>query len=125
MVPPGVDMRVRISTDEQLGPVVTVGLGGAQADVIGDEVSRLAPTSTTSARTMLEATRAATMLGGDDESAIAEVIVRVAQLASDHAEILELDLNPVIVAHGHCAITDATARLTPTARQETPLRRLE
>jgi acyl-CoA synthetase (NDP forming)/RimJ/RimL family protein N-acetyltransferase len=125
MVPPGVDMRLRVSTDHELGPVVTVGLGGAQADVIGDEVSRLAPTSTTSARTMLAATRAATVLDGDDEAALVEVIVRVAQLASDHAGILELDLNPVIVAHGRCVITDATARLTLTARAETPLRRLE
>jgi hypothetical protein len=65
------------------------------------------------------------VLDGDDEAALVEVIVRVAQLASDHAGILELDLNPVIVAHGRCVITDATARLTLTARAETPLRRLE
>jgi acyl-CoA synthetase (NDP forming)/GNAT superfamily N-acetyltransferase len=125
MVSPGVDMRLRISTEEHVGPVVTVGLGGLQADVIGDEVSRLAPVSPASARTMLEATRAATALSDDDATSLADVIVRVAQLAWDHAEIVELDLNPVIVSHGQCVVTDATARVSPAARAEAPLRRLE
>jgi hypothetical protein len=30
MVPPGVNLRLHVTTDGQLGPVVTVGLGGAQ-----------------------------------------------------------------------------------------------
>jgi acyl-CoA synthetase (NDP forming)/GNAT superfamily N-acetyltransferase len=125
MVAPGVDVRVRVTADEPVGPVVTVGLGGLQADVIGDEVSRLVPVSPASARTMLDATRAAAALSDDDETSLTDVIVRVAQLVSDHPEIIELDLNPVIVSHGHCVVTDATAHVSSAARAETPLRRLE
>jgi acyl-CoA synthetase (NDP forming)/RimJ/RimL family protein N-acetyltransferase len=125
MVAPGVDVRVHVTTDEHLGPVVTVGLGGVQADVIGDEVSRLAPVSASSARSMLHATRASAALDAADEEALADLVVRIAHLASDHLEIVELDLNPVIVAAGVCAVTDATARVTAAVRPDVPLRRLE
>jgi acyl-CoA synthetase (NDP forming)/RimJ/RimL family protein N-acetyltransferase len=125
MVSPGVDVRVHVTTDEHLGPVVTVGLGGVQADVIGDEVSRLAPVSISSAHSMLLATRASAALDEADEEALTDLVVRIAHLASDHAEIMELDLNPVIVADGSCAVTDATARVTAATRPDVPLRRLE
>ncbi|MEZ5295930.1 MAG: acetate--CoA ligase family protein [Ilumatobacteraceae bacterium] len=58
MLPPGVDLRIRVEDDERLGPIITVGLGGVQADLIGDEVSRLAPVSPVVARRMVETTRA-------------------------------------------------------------------
>ena len=54
MVPPGVDIRVRVRDDDRVsGPVISVGLGGLQADAIGDEASRLAPVSPSSAATMI------------------------------------------------------------------------
>ena len=57
MVPPGVDLRIQVVAEGDLGPVVTVGLGGAHAEAIGDESSRLAPVSSASARSMLDETR--------------------------------------------------------------------
>ncbi len=125
MVPPGLDLRVRIAADDQLGPVISVGLGGAQADLIGDESSRLVPISTATARAMLADTRAAKGLDEHASMAMADVITRVALLASDHVEIIELDLNPVIVSDGGAFVTDATLRLEPRRRAESALRRLE
>ena len=63
MVPPGVDLRIHVVAEGDLGPVVTVGLGGAHAEAIGDESSRLAPVSSASARSMLDETRAGAALG--------------------------------------------------------------
>ena len=54
MVPPGIDMRIHTAAEGDLGPVVTVGLGGVHTDAIGDESSRLAPVSAAAARSMLD-----------------------------------------------------------------------
>ena len=40
MVAPGVDLRIQVVAEGDLGPVVTVGLGGAHAEAIGDVSSR-------------------------------------------------------------------------------------
>ena len=57
MTTPGVDLRIHCEHDERLGVIVSVGLGGAQADVIADRTSRLAPVSPSVASTMLDETR--------------------------------------------------------------------
>ena len=102
MVPPGVDLRIQVVAEGDLGPVVTVGLGGAHAEAIGDVSSRLAPVSSASARSMLDETRAGAALAHDMEERVVDAIVRVAQLASDHPALVELDLNPVILADNSC-----------------------
>lgn len=125
MIAPGIDLRIRVETDDRLGPVISVGLGGMHADVIGDAASRLAPISLPAARALLAGTRAAAAL---DEAAFeraTDTIVRVAQLASDHPAIAELDLNPVIVGAERCTVADATVRLDPTSRVQPAVRRLE
>jgi acyl-CoA synthetase (NDP forming) len=107
MVAPGVDIRVRARDDARVGPVISVGLGGAQADAIGDEESRLAPVSPSTASAMISDTRAASALGSAAARHLAEVVARTSRLASDHAEIAELDLNPVIVTDEAAWVVDA------------------
>ncbi len=127
MVSPGIDVRIRAEHDDRLGAIVSVGLGGAQADAIDDRTMRLAPVSPASAATMLRDTRlgAAMKTAGFDPSDLVEAIVLAAQLASDHPEIVELDLNPVIVGADGAIVTDATARLAPVRHDDGPLRRLD
>ncbi len=113
MASPGVDLRVHCEYDERLGAIVSVGLGGAQAEVIADRTSRLAPVSPAVARTMLGETRvlAALVEADIDPSAVVDVIVQAAQLASDHPRVRDLDLNPVIASRDGTAVTDALVRL--------------
>ena len=108
MVTPGVDLRIRVAVDARLGPIITVGLGGVQADLIGDEVSRLAPVSPTAARRMVRNTRASAALDDEALLQVGDIMARVAQLASDHAEVAELDLNPVVVSTDGCCVVDAS-----------------
>jgi acyl-CoA synthetase (NDP forming) len=107
MVAPGVDIRVRTRDDVRIGPVISVGLGGAQADAIGDEESRLAPVSPSAATVMIAGTRASSVLRSAAVAQLADVVARVSQLASDRAEIAELDLNPVIVTDDAAWVVDA------------------
>ena len=125
MLPPGIDVRVRSVDDPSLGPVVTVGLGGFQADLIGDEESRIAPVTPAGARAMLADTRVASALDPAAAAAVADVIVRLSRLADDHPEIAELDLNPVIVADGVARVADATLVRRAVTRPERAFRRLE
>ena len=125
MTAPGVDIRIRLRADDRLGPVVTVGLGGVQADAIGDESSRLAPVSPSTALSMIADTRASHALDADLRDHLADVVTRVALLASDHPAIAELDLNPVVVGADGCCVVDAVLRLDRTPTAEPPVRRLE
>jgi len=125
MVPPGADLRIHVTHDERVGPVITVGIGGLQADAIGDETSRLAPVSSATANSMVAATRAAALLDDAELHMVADQVTRVAQLASDHVEIAELDLNPVIVSDRECWVADARIVLRRDERQDTVLRRLD
>ncbi len=127
MTSPGVDVRIRCEHDDRLGAIVSVGLGGAQADAIDDRSSRLAPVSPASAAAMLTETRLTAALDGAgfDSSALVDVVVAAAQLASDHPEIAALDLNPVIVSEVGAVVVDAVIRLSPNAAGDGPLRRLD
>jgi acyl-CoA synthetase (NDP forming)/RimJ/RimL family protein N-acetyltransferase len=126
MTPTGLDLRIHSSLDERIGPIITAGLGGIQADVIADESSRLAPISPATARSLLAGTRAAAALSDDALDHVADVITRVAQLASDHPEIAELDLNPVVVGpDGQCRVVDASIVLRRPGRPERSMRRLD
>jgi acyl-CoA synthetase (NDP forming) len=127
MTSPGVDVRIRCDHDDQLGAIVTVGLGGAQADSIDDRTSRLAPVSPASATTMLGETRLSAALdtANFDSLPLVDAVVLAAQLASDHPEIAELDLNPVIVSDDGAIVTDAVIRLVRHIVEDGPLRRLD
>ena len=127
MTSPGVDLRIHCEHDERLGVIVSVGLGGAQADVIADRTSRLAPVSPAVASSMLDDTKIRGALGDADidPSPIVDAIVQAAQLTSDHGRIIELDLNPVIVSADGAVVTDAVIRLRASDDAEEPLRKLE
>jgi acyl-CoA synthetase (NDP forming) len=126
MVAPGIDLRIRCTSEERLGASVSVGLGGQQADVIAEEESRLAPLSSASAEALVAESRAGPALerAGFDPAPVIDVLVRVAQLGADHPELTLIELNPVIASAGHAWATDAILNVSPAGHVETPIRRL-
>jgi hypothetical protein len=46
-----------------------------------------------------------------DPHAVADVLLRIARLANDLAEVAELDLNPVVAGPSCCIVVDARARI--------------
>ena len=60
-----------------------------------------------------------------DTDELEDLIVRVSQLSDDLPELVELELNPVVVATSGAAVLDATARVAPVlVRADTQERRL-
>jgi succinyl-CoA synthetase beta subunit len=104
---------------------VSVGLGGLLTARMPDEATRLAPVATEGAMSMIAENRASDTLDPEGAEHLAEVVVRLAQLASDHPQIAELELNPVIVTGDGCWVVDAVLRVQEPAHPEAAMRRLE
>ncbi len=119
MIPTGVDLIVGMVRDPQFGPLVMVGVGGTQVELTRDVTFDLAPLTAAQAETMLTRTRAGRLLAGfrgappADRTAVVEVILRLAQLALDHPNLAEIEINPLIVmeAGSGAWAVDARARV--------------
>ena len=105
----GVEVLLGTRHDPGFGPVVTVGSGGTLVEQFDDRSMRLAPIDRAQAEAMLAETSLATRLTEAERSAVIDLLVRVSDLVTSHP-IDELDLNPVIVSEGDCAIVDALIR---------------
>ncbi|MBU2512001.1 acetate--CoA ligase family protein [bacterium] len=100
--------------DDLFGPVVMFGLGGVFTETLNDVSFRLAPLTTVDVEEMLSEIRAQAMLGdfrGEaalDRDSIKRVLLGLSQLALDHPDIKEIDINPLITtATGHICAVDA------------------
>jgi acyl-CoA synthetase (NDP forming) len=127
MVPPGLDLRIKARIDEEAGALISTGIGGIQAGLVGDDDPvRLAPLSRHSAAALIAESPAGPQLSqaGLDPAPLVDTLIRAAQLAADHAEITVLDLNPVITSDSGTAVTDAVVEVAPVVRPAAALRRL-
>jgi len=85
------------------GPLVMFGLGGVFVELFKDVVFRLAPIGRNNARRMVRSIRSFPLLNGfrskpkTDIEAIHKRLVSLSHLVSDHPEIKELDINPLLI----------------------------
>lgn len=130
MAPAGPELLVGIVGDPVFGPLVTVGLGGTATDLAADRAHRLVPLTAADAEDMLREFRAGERLfdprrrPGPDRDAVRDVVVRVAMLAEQLPEVVELDLNPVIAGPDGCVAADARIRVAAPPRGDPALRAL-
>jgi acetyltransferase len=115
-IPPGVELLVGSTIDNDFGPVIAFGLGGVFVEAIRDVSYGLAPLSREDALFMISNTKASELLKGirgqppADLNKLADLILRVSHLANDQS-IAEMDLNPVIVSADECTVADARIRM--------------
>jgi acetyltransferase len=99
----GVEVILGASRDPLFGPLCMFGLGGTFVEAIKDVTFRIAPMWEISSELMIQTIRAYKVLQGirgkppSDIDAIKDCILRLSQLVTDHPEIAELDVNPLIV----------------------------
>jgi acyl-CoA synthetase (NDP forming) len=121
MAGPGVELLVGLSHDPLFGPVIACGAGGVEAELLKDVSVRLTPLGPSEAREMLASLVTYPRLTGwrgsepADIAAIVDILLRVGRLADEHAEIIEMDLNPVFVTPQGAAIVDARVRVAEAA----------
>lgn len=102
MVTDGIELIAGVSVDPSFGPVVSCGLGGIYAEVLGDIALRICPVSPAEARALVAETKAFPILegarGGEklDVAALAETIAALSRFAHDYARNLAgVDINPL------------------------------
>ena len=102
MISGGRETIVGLSRDRAFGPLVMFGLGGIYVEALKDVAFRIAPIQPLDAREMVRSIRGVALLDGIrgappvDFDALDDVLLRISQLAVDHPEIEELDINPLL-----------------------------
>jgi acetyltransferase len=100
--PSAYELIAGVSTDATFGPVILFGQGGTAVEIIGDKSLELPPLNTSLARAQIERTRIAALLKGfrdrpaADIDGVVNVLVQLSQIVADHAEVTEIDINPLL-----------------------------
>ena len=108
-----------IADDPMFGPIVVFGRGGTAVEVIDDKALALPPLDLRLARDLIARTRVSRQLNAyrdvpaADKDALALVLVKLAQLASDLPEVRELDLNPILADQNGVTVIDARVAVAP------------
>ncbi|GAB77601.1 Acyl-CoA synthetase (NDP forming) [Austwickia chelonae] len=129
MAPAGVATVIRSHEDPLFGPVVSFGISGVPADILGDLTHRIPPLTETDIHDLMDTLRAAPLLQGGhgrrpvDRGRLHELLSRVAALAEDIPEIDALELNPVMAHAGGAEVLGARVRVAPAPRRQDTGRR--
>jgi acyl-CoA synthetase (NDP forming) len=89
--------------DDQFGPVIMFGLGGVFTEAFSDVAFRLAPLTETDAAEMMEEIRGNVLLGdfrgekAADREGLIQTLLGLSRIGTQHPEISEIDLNPLLV----------------------------
>jgi acetate---CoA ligase (ADP-forming) len=104
VAPKGREMILGVKRDATFGPLLMVGLGGVAVEVLNDVALAPAPLDANEARAMLGRLKGAALLDAHrgapaaDVDALVDLMVRLSEFASDHADtVAEVDLNPVLI----------------------------
>jgi acyl-CoA synthetase (NDP forming)/GNAT superfamily N-acetyltransferase len=129
MVTGGVEVMISLLQEEDAGPLVLFGAGGAAADALADRAARLAPLTDSDADELIRSIRAAPLLlgrpgaPGADLTALRDMLLRVSKMA-DLPQIAELELSPVFARPDGVQAVDARIRLQAAEPADAYLRRL-
>jgi acyl-CoA synthetase (NDP forming) len=113
----GAELLAGIVQDPTFGPLVAFGPGGTNAELIGEASFRIAPLTDVDADELVRSGKAGKLVAGwrgappADAGAVADLLLRLAQLGEDLPEVAELDLNPVLAGPDGCLVVDARIRV--------------
>ncbi|MBI5238587.1 MAG: acetate--CoA ligase family protein [Deltaproteobacteria bacterium] len=116
-VPKGVEVIAGAIKDEQFGVVVMFGTGGVAVELMKDVSFRLAPLDRTEALEMIADVKGFPLLTGfrgdniKDIFAIADVLVKLAEIVEKTDGLKELEINPLMVYDRGIMAVDARAQL--------------
>jgi acyl-CoA synthetase (NDP forming) len=113
MAPSSTEVIIGAVKDPQFGQALMFGLGGIFVEVLKDVTFRIAPITDDEAHEMITEVKAYPLLKGyrntppADIDAIVKILLSTSKLVTEHEEIKELDLNPVMVYRKGAKTVDA------------------
>ncbi len=119
MVRGGRETILGFARDPVLGALLMFGLGGIFVEVMHDVVFRILPVTDAEARDMVRGVKGHPLLAGArggpkaDEDFLVEALLRLGQMALEHPQIEQLDVNPLLIGPDRSSsfVVDARARL--------------
>lgn len=121
MAAPGIDLVVGARVDEVFGPIVVLGVGGVNAEVISDVSIRTAPISASTAARMVDDLVSAQLLHGFrggpvvDLDELGRVIATIGGLVNS-GRVSEIEINPLRVTAAGLIALDAVVH--PRTREQ-------
>jgi acyl-CoA synthetase (NDP forming) len=112
----GLELLVGGVRDADFGPMVVVGAGGVNAEVLADRVMARCPVTPHEARDLLSRLRVWPLLTGHrgttcDVDGLASLVARVSEVVAASPWLAEIDLNPVLVGPDSAVAVDALVRV--------------
>jgi acyl-CoA synthetase (NDP forming) len=125
MARPGREAILGVNRDPRWGPLLMVGLGGVLVEAMADTAVAPVPLDHDAALALIGQLKGARLFGAfrgmpeSDVDALAALMVKLSQLAADHADtIAEIDLNPVIVHAKGDGVTVVDALIVKAGAQQ-------
>lgn len=117
---PDLELHLSCKLDPHFGPLIIFGWGGVYTEALQDFALDLPPLNLPLARRLIQKTKIFKLLQGYrhippvDIDVLADILVRLSQLATDCPEIVELDINPLILTGGRPVAVDARLSIAPS-----------
>ncbi len=118
------ELILGLTSDPIFGPTLLFGAGGKAVEVLKDKAVALPPLNQTLARHMIESTRIYKLLKGFRDQkpmpldALNQALLNLSQLVIDLAEVVDLDINPLLATESGLLALDARIKLDPRATQK-------
>jgi acetate---CoA ligase (ADP-forming) subunit beta len=107
------ELVIGLTRDPQFGPCVMFGLGGIFMEILRDVCFRRAPLELRDAMDMMQEIKGHKILNAvrgmeaADTGLLAQMLISIGQIGLDFDDVMEIDLNPVILAGSRPVVVDA------------------
>lgn len=123
--PGAIELFAGMTEDVLFGPVIVFGQGGVSVEIRDDTAIEFPPLNVNLARAQIARTQVSRLMAGYrnqppvKSDAVADVLIRLSQLVSEHAELVELDINPLLTDRAGVLALDARVRVQPAKTSPT------
>ncbi|MGB2660535.1 MAG: acetate--CoA ligase family protein, partial [Pseudolabrys sp.] len=124
MAAPGREVILGVNRDPTWGPLLMIGLGGVLVEAVGDVALTTVPLDNATAHALIVRLKGAQVFGPyrgappADVDALADLLVRLSQFATDFADdISQIDLNPILVHASGQGVTIVDALVVKRTEQ--------
>jgi len=117
MSQPGDEVILGVNRYPVFGPLLMAGLGGIYVELFKDVVFRLAPIGRNETRRMIQSIKGYNIFKGfrgrakSDIQALEKSVVSLSDMVTNHPEIVEMDINPLMVHEEGKGVTVADCRI--------------
>ncbi|MEO7429743.1 MAG: acetate--CoA ligase family protein, partial [Acidimicrobiales bacterium] len=125
MVARGVDVAIEVESHPEVGPMLSMGPGGASAALDRDVDVRVLPLTDLDAQRLVSHSRVGAVLDEAARQSLERLLLRIGALVEEVPEIVELRADPILVSADGAILTDIGVVVAPLEQEPLPpLRRI-